>query len=76
MWKEKFIENGLGSDEDSFPYVVIGNKLDLPEQRKITSEDARQWCKDNGDLPYFETSAKDSVNVEEAFQHIARNALS
>lgn len=27
-------------------------------------------------MPYFETSAKESINVEEAFNVIARNALS
>ena len=26
-------------------------------------------------MPYFETSAKESVNVEQAFETIARNAL-
>ena len=26
-------------------------------------------------MPYFETSAKEAVNVEQAFQTIARNAL-
>lgn len=27
-------------------------------------------------MPYFETSAKEALNVEQAFQSIARNALS
>ena len=26
-------------------------------------------------MPYFETSAKEAINVEQAFQVIARNAL-
>lgn len=26
-------------------------------------------------MPYFETSAKEAINVEQAFQTIARNAL-
>jgi len=28
-----------------------------------------------GSVPYFETSAKEAINVEQAFQIIARNAL-
>lgn len=27
------------------------------------------------DIPYFETSAKEAINVEQAFQTIAKNAL-
>ena len=26
-------------------------------------------------MPFFETSAKDNINVEQAFQTVARNAL-
>jgi len=28
-----------------------------------------------GNIPYFETSAKEAINVDQAFQVIARNAL-
>ncbi len=28
-----------------------------------------------GDIPYFETSAKEALNVEQAFHTIAKNAL-
>jgi Ras-related protein Rab-7A len=33
------------------------------------------FCQAKGNIPYFETSAKDAINVEQAFQTIAKNAL-
>jgi GTPase SAR1 family protein len=33
------------------------------------------WCQSKGNIPYFETSAKEAINVENAFQTIAKNAL-
>jgi Ras-related protein Rab-7A len=34
------------------------------------------WCKTSQPpIPYFEVSAKDGVNVNDAFETIARNAL-
>ena len=33
------------------------------------------WCQSKGNIPYFETSAKEAINVEQAFQTIAKNAL-
>ena len=45
------------------------------EKRMITSKRAMTYCQSRGNIPYFETSAKESVNVEQAFEVIARNAL-
>lgn len=41
----------------------------------MSSKRAQQWCQSKNGLPYFETSAKDATNVEQAFKTIARNAL-
>jgi len=56
--------------------VVLGNKIDLGEDKRMISQKRAQgYCQSRGDMPYFETSAKESVNVEQAFEVIARNAL-
>ena len=32
------------SDPLNFPFVVVGNKVDLPEsERKVTKEEVEQW---------------------------------
>ncbi|KAL0275896.1 UNVERIFIED_CONTAM: hypothetical protein PYX00_003616 [Menopon gallinae] len=68
VWKNEFIYYADLKDPSSFPFVVLGNKTDKPEEsRKVTMEDVTAWCKENGDIPNIETSAKDAINVEEAF---------
>ncbi|RYR49230.1 hypothetical protein Ahy_A07g035576 isoform C [Arachis hypogaea] len=65
------------SDPENFPFVVIGNKIDIDggNSRVVSEKKARAWCASKGNIPYFETSAKECVNVEEAFQCIAKDAL-
>lgn len=49
--------------------VVIGNKIDVEDsKRMISSKRAMTFCQSKGNIPYFETSAKEAVNVEQAFE--------
>jgi len=73
-WKEEFLHQAAPRNPESFPFVLIGNKIDL-ENRAVTQKRAQAWCQNNGNIPYFETSAKESINVDQAFQAIAKNAL-
>ncbi|OMJ69201.1 hypothetical protein SteCoe_33141 [Stentor coeruleus] len=75
-WKEEFLNQSNPKDPENFPFVVLGNKLDKEPERKVPTAKAQQWCKSNGDIPFYETSAKEAVNVEDAFQAIAKKALS
>jgi len=52
--------------------LLVGNKCDLVSERKVTSDDAREFA-DQLNLVFLETSAKDSTNVEEAFSKMARS---
>ena len=38
-------------------------------------EEAEEWCRRNGNLLYFETSAKDNINLEKVFFSVARELV-
>lgn len=73
-WRDEFLIQAGPPDPDNFPFVVIGNKIDL-DNRWVQQKRALAWCAAKGNIPYFETSAKEAINVEQAFQTIAKNAL-
>lgn len=76
-WREEFLIQASPSDPENFPFVVIGNKVDVDggNSRVVSEKKARAWCASKGNIPYYETSAKEGINVEEAFQCIAKDAL-
>ncbi|KAL9101157.1 MAG: hypothetical protein Q9163_003559 [Psora crenata] len=75
-WRDEFLIQASPREPDNFPFVVIGNKIDVEEsKRAISSKRAMTFCQSKGGIPYFETSAKEAVNVEQAFEVIAKNAL-
>jgi len=50
------------------PYLMlIGTNYDKWKSRVVTYDEAETFAMSNG-LSYFETSAKDDINVDEAFQ--------
>ena len=72
-WMEEFV-SACGKK----PIVLLGNKCDGdldPSRRAITTATAKRWCQLNGDITYFETSARDSINVDTAFEYIAQQAF-
>ncbi|XP_035781326.1 ras-related protein Rab-7a [Anopheles aquasalis] len=73
-WRDEFLIQASPRDPDHFPFVVLGNKIDL-ENRAVSTKRAQQWCQAKNNIPYFETSAKEGINVDLAFQTIAKNAI-
>jgi Ras-related protein Rab-7A len=63
-------------DPSSFPFVLIGNKVDRElEERKVAKQKAMDWCKMNGNIPYYETSSKENINVKEIFEQMATMSI-
>jgi Ras-related protein Rab-8A len=60
----KWIQDVRTYAEDSVNIVLIGNKCDL--ERKVEKKAGENLAEEYG-IPFFETSAKQDINVQEAF---------
>ncbi|XP_077460904.1 RAB3D, member RAS oncogene family, a [Stigmatopora argus] len=54
---------------DNAEVVLVGNKLDMEEERKVPTEDAERLATELG-FQFFEASAKESINVKQVFETI------
>lgn len=59
-------------DRDHFPMVLIANKCDLEYDRQVSSQEGRDLAQQYG-CQFVETSAKERVNVDEAFHEVVRD---
>ena len=64
-WRNVFLEQLAEGERRDFPFILLGNKSDLLD-RKVKEEDINNLC-EKYKMPYFETSAKNNINIEEAF---------
>ena len=71
-WRTEFLNKLAPKDPDNFPFVLIGNKCDKSDERKVQDSQIKKYCESHNNIPYFETSAKTAFNVEKAFEEIAR----
>ena len=60
---------------ETIPFVLVGNKCDLIERRKISQSQAQHQA-DSWNVPYLETSAKTRENVDKAFFELMREMRS
>jgi len=58
-------------DQDSFPVIVVANKCDLEYERQVGMNEGRDLAKHFG-CKFIETSAKQRINVDEAFTNLVR----
>ncbi|TFG00901.1 MAG: GTP-binding protein [Promethearchaeota archaeon] len=70
FWIDK-IKSLTGND---VPFIIVGNKTDLSEERKIALNTIEEKAEKHG-VEYFETSAKKDENVRKAFESLAIKVL-
>ena len=61
-----WIEECKKYTKDSIHLVLVGNKIDLVKQRKVTMEEGKNLAEENG-MAFYETSALTGENIEKIF---------
>jgi Ras-related protein Rab-1A len=57
------------------PFLILcGTKSDLSDKRKVSICEGKEYAKNNNML-FFETSAKNNLNITEIFESIAENKI-
>ena len=76
-WRNHFINRSQYDSPKPPPFLVLGNKLDLADEglRRVSLHQGLDYCKQHGDMIFYETSAKNSINVEHAFTQLAGEAM-
>ena len=54
--------------------ILIGNKCDLEDKRKVTFQEGKDFADSNG-MKFLETSAKTATKVEEAFEQLTNEII-
>ena len=64
-WLEEVYNHSISNPS----LFLLGNKVDIAENRKVDIGKAEDFAKKNG-MSYFEVSAKTDVNINTTFEHI------
>ena len=65
-----WMENIKNNAPENAKLILVGNKCDLANERKVTIEDGENKAR-NYNIKFFESSAKDGTNVNELFFYLA-----
>lgn len=74
----------LNGGDECIPVVLLANKIDLInssddedgyERWEDTKKDLDKYCEENGFIGWFETSAKDNINLEKASSKLISEIL-
>ena len=61
--------------ESDFPVILVGNKCDLEDERKVKKEEGESLAKEYK-VKFYEASNKDGTNVEESSKELIKIVLS
>ena len=71
IWKQEFLDKSMPKDPAMIPFFILGNKIDLVDERQVYQDQIDQFLKSNSEFIYYETSAMDGSNIKEVFSTVA-----
>eukprot|EP00826_Nyctotherus_ovalis_P038518 TRINITY_DN3612_c0_g1_i3.p2 TRINITY_DN3612_c0_g1~~TRINITY_DN3612_c0_g1_i3.p2 ORF type:complete len:216 (+),score=76.43 TRINITY_DN3612_c0_g1_i3:98-649(+) len=73
-WVKLFFYHISEEERDTFPIILLANKIDMVE-KSVTDEEIEEWCRTNNNIKYYKTSAKTGSGLDDAFMYIATIAV-
>ncbi|CAG9814776.1 unnamed protein product [Phaedon cochleariae] len=75
-WKQDLDSKVQLPDGSNIPCVLLANKCDQPKEGIVTNpEKMDEYCKESGFHAWYETSAKDNINIDEAARSLVEKIL-
>ena len=72
--KNWIIDSEQNANNSNFKKILVGNKIDLKEERVIDTEQLQNFA-NKKEMNFYETSAKDGTNVDLIFTELAKLIL-
>jgi small GTP-binding protein len=73
--REKWLKDFKQFSLPQSQYILVGNKIDLTDKIKITSDQGQDLASEINAIHFIETSAKTGENVTEMFEILVRKVL-
>jgi len=73
-WKDDVNSKVVLANDEPIPLILLANKCDIPGVC-IDTEALNQFCKSNGFLAWFKTSAQENINIDEAMEFLVKKIL-
>ena len=70
-WRNDFLSSLNPPDPNTYPFILVGNKSDIKNNILVNNDEIDAYCKEHNNMPYFATSAKEDINLEETFAKVA-----
>ncbi|KAM4625268.1 ras-related protein Rab-32 [Polymixia lowei] len=75
QWKQDLDSKVRLDNGSPIPAVLLANKCDVTEGKRDLASSLDHFCKDNSFLGWFETSAKDNINIDEASTFLIKHMI-
>lgn len=72
QWKKAIDDNILLPNEKPLPVVLLGNKC---EDADVDNAQMERYAQEKSFAKFFDTSAKDNINIEEAVRFLVEKIL-
>jgi Ras-related protein Rab-8A len=69
-----WVRNIEGNAPQTVNKILVGNKCDLASQRQVSTQQGEQLAREYG-IKFFETSARNNLNVKDAFLTLATDVV-